>query len=313
MKRDLPILLNFYALTNGKTDFFFGQLVCSVITDFSFKEFSRSKTISTLLDLYRIRALPNHDIELIFDMGSVKTRTDRQGRFQLEVDLVPGKKILHQIVLNTGEEVSMIDGLYPFHIHHIDSPTIVISDIDDTLLHSFIRNKMKMFRTLVFSTVEKRRAVDDMMQLLKRLSTKGASIFYLSNSEQNLYPMIYRFLQYNEFPQGPLFLRQLRRLTDVVLNRKRPLGDSHKINSLRKMIKTFPDKQFILIGDNTQNDLLIYLQMAEEFRDQIRHIVIRRVHERKKHKLIVEKAMEELRPYNISVYYSDEFPSALTF
>lgn len=313
MTRHKYILLNFHAITNGKTNLLFGQLASSPIGDFSFREFGRKKTIRTLLDLYRLKMVRNEDVELKFDSGIVKARTDKYGRFQVTIDHEPDKNELHEISLGSGKTISVLEGLYPVGITHIASSTIVVSDIDDTVLHSFIGNKIKMFRTLLFKTVEKRKAVDDMMHLLKRLSKNDATIFYVSNSEQNLYPLIYRFLQYNQFPQGPLFLKNLRRLQDVVLNRKRPLGDSHKLSTLRKIFSHFPDKQFILIGDNTQNDLMIYLQMAEEFRTQVRHIVIRKVHERKSHELIAGKAADELKQFNIGVYYSDKFPATLNF
>lgn len=312
MKPDRPILFNFYAFANGRENFYFGQLVRSGITDFSFKEFSRGRTISTLFDLYRVKKVRNEKIELVFDDSSISTYTDKHGRFQVS-DQGHSNKILREVLLSSDDKVHPVDLLYPRKIHSIEAPTIVISDIDDTLLHSFILNKIKMFRTLVFNPVERRKAVLDMMMLLKRLAMEGASIFYLSNSEQNLYPLIYRFLRYNEFPPGPLFLKQLRGFTDVLLNRKLPKGNTHKINSLRRIIETFSGRKFILVGDNTQHDLLIYLQMAEEHKDKIKHIVIRKVHDKPSHEAIVEKAIEELKPYGIGIYYSDQFPSTLRF
>src|SRR5690606_27071323 len=133
----------------------------------------------------------------------------------------------------------------------IEGDTIVISDIDDTLVHSFIKNKLRKFRTLMFTTMERRKAVARMQELLKSFTEKGAIPVYLSNSEQNLYPLIYRFLIHNDFPQGPLFLKQMRKLWDVIMNIKIPPKNIHTNTTLEEMLTLFPEKTFILMADNT--------------------------------------------------------------
>src|SRR5690606_23572521 len=122
----------------------------------------------TLLSLYRLKVISDEEIKLVFDDRIVTTKTDKYGRFQITIDHSPEQRVLREATLGSGERILILEELYPVRINHIKSSTIVISDIDDTLLHSFIRNKIKMFRTLIFKTVEKRRAVKDMLQLLQR-------------------------------------------------------------------------------------------------------------------------------------------------
>ena len=307
----LPILLSFYALSNGRTTLTFGQVTYTRINDLSFKEYSRRKTFRTLLKLYRTRPFANQEIVLVFTRGKLHAETNRHGAFYLKTgrDKVHGDLV--RVLLSTGEQVRMVEGLYAKAVHYIEGDTIVVSDIDDTLVHSFIHDKILKFRTLMFTTMEKRKSVEHMQVLMRNFSAKGAVPIYLSNSEQNLYPLIYRFLQHNNFPQGPLFLKQMRKLWDVVMNVKIPPKNIHKTSMLEEILSMFPEKKFILMGDNTQHDLSIYLTAAEKYYESIRYIIIRKVVERKSDEVLIAKAKEKLKKNNITIYYADEFPHAM--
>ena len=211
MAQKIPILLSFYALSNESSTLTFGQVTYTGINDLSFKEYSRRKTFRTLIKLYRTRPYANQKIVLVFTKGQVQTETNRHGAFYFKSDKNEILGSLEKMLLGTGDEVRLIDGLYGRAIHYMEGDTIVVSDIDDTLLHSFISDKIQKFRTLMFTTMEKRKTVIKMQDLLNNFTAKGAIPIYLSNSEQNLYPLIYRFLNHNNFPPGPLFLKQIAR------------------------------------------------------------------------------------------------------
>jgi phosphatidate phosphatase APP1 len=304
----VPILLSFYALSNGSTNLIFGQITYTRISDLSFREYSRRKTFRTLLKLYRTRPYANQDIVLEFTGCNVAANTNRYGAFYIKSSENIQGSMLERVLLAGGTEVKMVDGLYLRTINHLQGDTIVVSDIDDTLVHSFIYRKLRKFRTLMFTTMEKRKAVVNMHELLNSFTARGAVPIYLSNSEQNLYPLIYRFLLHNKFPPGPLFLKQMRRLVDVVMNIKFPPANTHKISTLEELLTLFPEKKFILMGDNTQHDLTIYLSMAEKFGKSIQYIIIRKVVEKKADELLIEKAKEKLKANNVGLYYADEFP-----
>ena len=85
MSRTAPILLSFYALSNGKSMIAIGQLTYSSLRDFSFKNYGRRKTFRSILALYRTRFFDHEAIELEFDSGTYKTITDEAGSFFLEV------------------------------------------------------------------------------------------------------------------------------------------------------------------------------------------------------------------------------------
>lgn len=311
MASKLPILLSFYALSNGSTILTFGQVTYTRINDLSFVEYSRRKTFRTLLKLYRTRPYANQEIVLVFSKGTIGAETNRHGAFFVKAGNAKVEGSLVKVLLAGGEEVRMVEGLYGKALHHVEGDTIVVSDIDDTLVHSFIQDKIMKFRTLMFTTMEKRRAVTQMQELMRNFTAQGAIPIYLSNSEQNLYPLIYRFLRHNHFPHGPLFLKQMRKLWHVVMNIKFPPQNTHKTNTLEEILTMFPGKKFILMGDNTQHDVSIYLTVAEKYSSSIQYIIIRKVVEKKSDEALIIKASEKLAQNNIGFYYADEFPTSL--
>ena len=51
----------------------------------------------------------------------------------------------------------------------------------------------------------------------------------------------------------------------------------HKEAELRKLLTSFPDRRFILVGDSGELDPEIYGAMAREFGEQVQQILIRKV------------------------------------
>ncbi len=311
-KKETPILLSFYGLSNGHKNLFFGMLVYTPRQDLSFKNYSWIENFKTIVALYRTHPIAHQDFKMTFDHGIITGKTDRSGSFWCEVDMHEKQSQLRSIMLTTTrQEVMLTENLYPNKIHAVTSPTIVISDLDDTLLHSFISNKLWQIKTLLFTTVEKRKAVVTMKKLIQRFSQLGADPFYLSNSEQNLYPMLYRFLSLNEFPQGPLFLKQYVRVDKMIVRKLLRKKNLHKATMLEKIFDLFSDKKFILIGDNTQHDLAIYTEIAAKYPDRIRYIIIREVHRRKRTEVMANHARKELAEHGIGLHYDSEFPDDL--
>jgi phosphatidate phosphatase APP1 len=306
MTHKKPILLSFYALSNGDKTIVMGQVTQTPISDLSFKDYNRAKTFRTLFRLYQTRPYGNQEITLVFDSQKVSATTNSYGAFYLQDIAGLNHATLKQVVLPGIGEAKIITGLYDLNVHHFNSATVVVSDIDDTLVHSYIYRKLHKFKTLMFTAMEKRKAVTNMQDLIAYFTSAGAEPVYLSNSEQNLYPIIYRFLQHNNFPRGPLFLKQLRSLWDVIRNIKFPLLNVHKTTVLEDLLNHFPDKRFVLMGDNTQNDLAIYLSVASKYPKQIRCIIIRKVVEKANDKPLLDSTAELLKANNIDLYYSDK-------
>jgi phosphatidate phosphatase APP1 len=102
----------------------------------------------------------------------------------------------------------------------------------------------------------------------------------------------------------------MRKLWHVLMNVKIPPKNIHKTTTLEELLGLFPEKKFILMGDNTQHDVSIYLTVAEKFGQSIQYIIIRKVIEKKADESLIAKAREKLAQNNIGFYYADEFPKA---
>ncbi|MEJ7644624.1 MAG: phosphatase domain-containing protein [Chryseolinea sp.] len=307
MSSRIPTLLSYYALSNKNEAIIFGQVTNMRVGDLSFLDFNRRRTFHTLLSLYRTKAVANETVSLTFDSHVVEGKTDASGFFFIKDKIASAEGVLQKMQLGTGELVHLVTDLYSHAFHHVDTPYIVVSDIDDTILHSYISRKILKFRTLMFTTMEKRRAVEPVKKLIRTIVDRGATPLYISNSEQNLYPLIYRFLTHNKFPVGPLFLKQMRKLKDIIRYRKVPTPEVHKLKMLDEVIPLFSNKKFILIGDNTQFDMAIYLTTAKKYPDNITDIFIRKVINVPDEVNKVKELKETLAKSKINFYYAEEF------
>ncbi|MBT8376810.1 MAG: DUF2183 domain-containing protein [Bacteroidia bacterium] len=161
----------------------------------------------------------------------------------------------------------------------------VISDIDDTILHTGVtsRLKWKVVVNTFFKTPEKRLALEGSSEFYRSLhlgnSRKEANpIFYVSNSPWNLYRYLEYFLTSNDFPDGPILLRDFRTPFD-----RTPKSEvEHKYHEISNILKSYPHLNFILIGDCGERDADIYLEIVNDFPNRISAIYLRSVeHQRK--------------------------------
>ena len=54
-------------------------------------------------------------------------------------------------------------------------------------------------------------------------------------------------------------------------------GAEHKRAAIRRLLESYPEQQFVLIGDSGQRDALTYEEMAREFDGRVKLILIRQV------------------------------------
>ncbi|TXE17693.1 DUF2183 domain-containing protein [Psychroserpens burtonensis] len=160
----------------------------------------------------------------------------------------------------------------------------VISDIDDTIIHTGVVStlKWKVLINSIFKSATSRipleGAADFYHKLHRGSSGKHANpIFYVSHSPWNLYRYLEFFLKQNTFPKGPILLRSFK---DIF---KKKSGDRpQKHIEIINILKAYPKFKFILIGDSGEHDADIYIEIADEFPTQVTAIYLRSVKHRKK-------------------------------
>jgi phosphatidate phosphatase APP1 len=160
----------------------------------------------------------------------------------------------------------------------------VISDIDDTIIHTGVVStlKWKVLINSIFKSATSRipleGAADFYHKLHRGSSGKHANpIFYVSHSPWNLYRYLEFFLKQNTFPKGPILLRSFK---DIF---KKKSGDRpQKHIEILNILKAYPELKFILIGDSGEKDADIYMDVANEFPSQVAAIYLRSVSHKKK-------------------------------
>lgn len=172
-----------------------------------------------------------------------------------------------------------------FLVPQVDAEFGVISDIDDTILHTGVTSflKWRLLKNSLLTNAYQRIPLKDAPDLYQKLhqgkSGKNKNpMFYLSNSPWNMYEYLKLFLDYNKFPKGPILLRDLRTPFESTIKPEKP----HKQKEITNILKTYPDLKFILIGDSGEHDASIYTDIAAQYSDRILAIYLRSVTHKKR-------------------------------
>ena len=151
----------------------------------------------------------------------------------------------------------------------------VISDIDDTVMVTALpRPFLAAWNTFVLDE-HARRPVAGMAVLYERLARQHprAPVIYLSTGAWNVGPTLTRFLSRNLYPPGSLLLTDWGPTHDRWFRS----GREHKVDSLRRLSREFPDIRWLLIGDDGQHDEEIYGDFVADHPDNVAAVAIRRL------------------------------------
>ena len=186
----------------------------------------------------------------------------------------------------------------------------VISDIDDTIKVSEVRNREAL---LMNTFCRPFKAVEGMAGVYRAWHTNGAQFHYLSASPWQLYIPLAEFIGKAGFPAGTFHMKDFRVKDSTVLAL---LGDPEvfKLKLIRPLFRQFPQRQFLLVGDSGEKDPEIYGQVAREFPKQVRGIFIRDVTDENRASERYKKAFREVPDSTWAVFKSSlELPSLNPF
>lgn len=164
----------------------------------------------------------------------------------------------------------------------------IISDIDDTLLQTHVLKKLKMLYVTFIKNAYTRIAFNGsaawyeaLMQGSQQNINTQNPIFYVSNSPHNLYDFLTDFMTFNEFPKGPIILRDLGITPSVPQKNMNP--KNHKAFEIKNILALYNPLPFVLIGDSGEKDLEIYCNIATQNPHRIKAIFIRLLHKSYEH------------------------------
>ena len=174
----------------------------------------------------------------------------------------------------------------------------IISDIDDTLKHSYVACK----RTLLSNTfLRPYETIPGMAPLFRDWWAQGAAFHYVSSSPWQLYEHLAGHLAEEGFPTGSFHLRSFR-LRDHLLRRILMLRRSGKLSVIRALFKAFPHRRFLLVGDSGEHDPEIYGALGRRFPQQVAGICIRQLSGQRNLHRRYSRAFRSVNPAVLRVY-----------
>jgi phosphatidate phosphatase APP1 len=248
-----------------------------------------------LIRLFMVKPIPCAKVRLQFNGESVEKEAEKDGffRFQWAPYKMPSPG-WHKVEVFLAEGVvkkyyGTIRGVGEIYVPH-SKQYAIISDIDDTFLISHSSNLRKRLFVLLTENAYSRKPFDGVARHYKALSHAATvadepnPFFFVSSSEWNLYDYIREFAAKNHLPKGIYLLSQMKRLSQAWKTGQN--RHATKFFRITRILEAFPEQDFILLGDDSQQDPVIYASVVEHFTDQIKAVYLRNVY---------HKNMEEVK------------------
>ena len=207
--------------------------------------------------------------------GDVVVQTDRDGYVDHEValpDVTPGwleVKLTGPGGATATARVLVVDPVVDVGL---------VSDVDDTILHTGLTRGLDFLRATLLTDVEERTPLPGAAALYRALVSKTGKperpVFYVSTSPWNLHEMLLQFISLRGFPVGPLLLTDWGPSHTGLF---RIGAQQHKPALVRRLFDEHPHLRLVLIGDSGQEDPEIYAAIARERPDRVAAIYIRRI------------------------------------
>lgn len=235
------------------------------------------------------RFIPNEAEEVWVQVSlrehSCEVQTDDEGLFTAIFENIGDIPYgVHSVVVGLAAQnkrrMQAESGTGHFILHHIDSDRVgVISDIDDTILHTGATSKVRLLRNVFLSNYKTQDVVEGMSDIYKAIhhGPQGDgydATHYVSSSPDNLYSRINAFLDYRGFPAGSIDLKNigLRKGSDSLFRH-----EDYKLGRMKRIFETYPKRRFVLFGDSGEHDPEIYRKLSKLYPTQIEAIYIHNV------------------------------------
>lgn len=137
----------------------------------------------------------------------------------------------------------------------LKAQTLIVSDIDDTLKISHVVNFQDALDN-AYRLDNLFLGMNDLYQFIANeiLKKEGGAFVYLSNAPVDVMEMSHtQFLAKHKFPKGKIWLSDSY------------LAEDHKVNALRQLLSSRKFNRIIFLGDNGEQDSVIYDQIQKEF------------------------------------------------
>jgi len=213
-------------------------------------------------------------VEVTIAGRAFRVRTDDDGVWRISAamdpPLAPGRlQIAARVLEDKGHPTPATAGAV--FILPAGPSVAIISDFDDTVIHSEITSKRGLVRQALLRNASQSKAVKGAAAAYRAATATGmGAVFYLSGSPQNFMPRIMDFLELHRFPEGPILLKNFGH--DPTFDQV-----GYKLGRIRAVFQAHPTTRFVLVGDSGEKDPEVYAQLRKEMPQRVAGIVIRRV------------------------------------
>lgn len=206
-----------------------------------------------------------------------KTRGD--GHALLDVELSPsdfdaGESVLPStelpiaVALRPDDERVMVG-----RVLLSDGALILVSDIDDTIKVSHVRDKKGLLRK---TFLEEPEVVAGMATLYERLLGPKGHLHFVSSSPYQLFAPLERMCSQGGFRAASFGLKRIRPKGFSVAKLFEDPEES-KPRAIAPLFERFPAARFILVGDTGEKDPEVYGNLYRQFGERIARILLRDV------------------------------------
>lgn len=224
------------------------------------------------LELLDAEGVENARVTVVVEGVTRQVATGHEGDFMALFDGVtpaPGPGVSRVEVTVTEPEGMRAQAEGPLYLWPEAPFTLLVSDVDDTVVQTHVRNRKKLVGTALFKNAAQLEVVPGAPEAYRNAVTAGAAgIIYLSGSPQGFHDRIRDYLKLQGFPEGPILLKDFSRESPTQQeNYKRP--------RLEMLAARFPGARFILVGDSGEKDPEIYRAFSAAHPGRVAGIVIR--------------------------------------
>ncbi len=180
----------------------------------------------------------------------------------------------------------------------------VVSDIDDTMIETGVSSLRRRALALFLTDRLRRRPFAGVRELYAALHDGAAQqgqnpLFYVSSSPWNLHEHVEALLRSLGFPMGPILLRDWGLSPSGFAPGG---GHGHKRAAIRTLFAAHARLPFVLLGDDSQEDMAHYRAIAHEHPGRVRAIVIRAVTHDEERRARTRRTADEAKHEGISTH-----------
>ncbi len=242
-----------------------------------------------LLRSFMVTTIKKIRVRIIWEDKIIEAYTASDGFYRFEwkpeKELLPGIHMVEvQLADPRGDEYPpLTTARGSIIVPHVNQFAF-ISDIDDTFLVSHSSNLLKRLYVLFTKNAHSRKPFEGVVRHYKLLAYAGSEInepnpfFYVSSSEWNLYNFIVEFSRNFQLPDGVFLLSQLKGIAEVF----KTGANKHAAKFMRisRIMEAYPHHRFVLLGDDSQMDPVIYESIVTHFPGRIHCVYLRHVYEK---------------------------------